>query len=75
MSEEGNEDVCYFCKRGAFIRRSEELAFHQWTDKGYVYCRVKGVVGVCDRCGSRHWNEEVEKLIELAVQFEYDKLP
>jgi hypothetical protein len=36
---------------------------------------VKGVVGVCDRCGSRHWNEEVEKLIEQAVQSEYDKLP
>jgi len=75
MSDIGNADVCYFCKTGKFIRRSEELTFHQWTDKGYVYCRVKGRVGVCERCGARDWSEDIEKLIEAAVQRQYDKLP
>ncbi len=75
MSEINNQDTCYYCKRGQFIRRAEELAFHQWTDKGYIYCRVKGMVGVCDRCGSRDWNEEMEALVKQAVQREYDKLP
>jgi hypothetical protein len=75
MSDNNNEDACYFCKTGKFIRRREELAFHQWTDKGYVYCRVSGVVGVCDRCGSRDWSEDMETLIKKTVQSEYDKLP
>ena len=75
MSNSENGEICYFCKRGKFTKRTEEIAFHQWTDKGYVFCRVNVVLGVCDRCGSRYWDAEMEALIEQAVRREYDKLP
>jgi hypothetical protein len=68
-------DMCPFCRKGRVVERTEEIAFHQWTDKGYVFCRVKGTLGVCDRCGSRDWNDDTEALIEAAVRREYDKLP
>jgi hypothetical protein len=75
MSNGGNGEICYFCKKGKLVRRTEDIAFHQWTDKGYVFCRVKGTLGVCDRCGSRDWNDDTEARIEAAVRREYDKLP
>jgi hypothetical protein len=75
MSNNENGEVCYFCKKGKFVRRTEKIAFHQWTDKGYIFCRVSTAVGVCDRCGSRHWTDDMEALIEAAVRREYDKLP
>lgn len=71
----GNGDICYFCKKGEFVKRTEQMTFHQWTDKGYVYCRVSVPLRVCDRCGSRDWTEETEALIDEAVRREYDKLP
>jgi hypothetical protein len=32
-------------------------------------------IGLCDRCGSIHWNQEAEALIEEAVRRGYEKLP
>ena len=75
MSTHQNGEICHFCKRGRFVRRTEQLAFHQWTDKGYVFCRVTASTKVCDQCGSRDWNEDLDKLIDEAVRKEYDKLP
>jgi hypothetical protein len=73
MPNEENGDTCFFCKKGKFVIRTEEIAFHQWTDKGYVFCRIPLSIGVCDRCGSRNWNDETEALIDEAVRKEYDK--
>jgi hypothetical protein len=75
MMSNGNGDICYFCKKGKFVKRTEQMTFHQWTDKGYVYCRVSVPLRVCGRCGSRDWTEETEALIDEAVRREYDKLP
>ncbi len=75
MSSIDNGGICYFCKKGRFLKQTEGIAFHQWTNKGYVYCRVEVPMRVCDRCGSRDWDEETEALIEEAVRREYDKLP
>jgi hypothetical protein len=75
MPSSGNGNLCYFCKRGHFVRISRQIAFHQWTDKGYVLCRVEVPVGVCDRCASCDWSEEAEGIIEAAVRREYDRLP
>ena len=44
---------CDFCKRGHVTKRYEQVSFHQWTDKGYIFCSVDVPVGVCDCCGSR----------------------
>jgi hypothetical protein len=37
---------------------------------GYIHCRAEVPIGLCDRCGSIHWNQEAEALIEEAVRRE-----
>jgi hypothetical protein len=66
---------CAFCKKGRIVTRKQELAFRQWTDRGYAHCRVEVPIGICDRCGSEHWNQEADAIVEEAVRREYDKLP
>jgi hypothetical protein len=29
---------------------------------------------LCDRCGSKHWNQEAEAIVEEVVRREYEKL-
>jgi len=66
---------CDFCRGGPVITRQEQMAFRQWTDKGYVHCRVLIPVGVCRRCGGKNWNDAAEAIIEEAVRQAYEKLP
>jgi hypothetical protein len=54
--------------------QDRQLAFRQWTDKGYVHCRAEVPIGLCDRCGSKHWNQEAEAIVEEVVRREYEKL-
>jgi C4-type Zn-finger protein len=75
MSTDQDREQCPFCKKGRLIERPEQLAFHQWTDKGYVFCRVAVAIGVCDNCGLRNWNEKIEAVVDEAVRREYRKLP
>jgi hypothetical protein len=75
MSKNQDRGQCPFCRKGRFIERPEQLAFHQWTDKGYVFCRVAVITSICNNCGWRDWNEEIEALIDEAVRREYKKLP
>jgi hypothetical protein len=65
---------CAFCKIGGVSRVTQQLAFRQWTDRGYVSCQVEIVVEVCDRCGAKSWDEDAEAIIEKAVRQEYEKL-
>ena len=66
---------CDFCRSGQVTRRDQYIAFRQWTDRGYVSCRVTVPLGVCDRCQSSHWNKEAEVIVEEAVRREYEKRP
>ena len=75
MSEPQNGETCPFCKKGRFSKRAQQLAFHQWTDKGYVFIRLALTIGVCDNCGWRDWNDDAEAVIDAAVRREYNKLP
>ena len=75
MSNGDEAERCDFCGKGHVVRTVQEMALHQWTDKGYVFCRVAIPLGVCDRCGLRTWYEEADKIIEEGVRREYDKLP
>lgn len=68
-------DLCDHCQRGRMVNRTQEIAFHQWTDKGYVYCTATIPVLICDECGTRTWDEQAEEVIERAVKEAYDKLP
>jgi len=74
MSDPSDTQVCDFCKVGHVAKRTEQVAFRQWTDKGYVLCRATIPFGACDRCGSRHWSEDAEAIVEDAVRSEYQKL-
>lgn len=74
MSSDKDGDTCYFCHKGKFVTRKEGIQFHQWTDKGYIFCRVNVSIGVCDQCGSRDWSEEADTVIEEAIRREYNKL-
>ena len=75
MSDPNDAQVCDFCKGGHVAKRDQQVTLRQWTDKGYVFCRATIPIGVCDRCGSRHWSEDAETIIEDAVRQEYRKLP
>jgi hypothetical protein len=74
MSNADNGGTCYFCKKGRFIEKDQEIAFKQWTDKGYVDCNVKLRVGVCDHRDAKDWKAQTEAIIRDAVRRERDKL-
>ena len=74
MCEIKESEVCVHCKRGRVGERMEEIAFQQWTDKGYVSCRATIPMDICDGCGSKSWGDAAEALIEEAVRRAYEKL-
>jgi hypothetical protein len=74
MSNADNGATCYFCKKGRFIEKDQDIAFKQWTDRGYVHCNVKLRVGVCDHGEAKDWNAKTEAIIRDAVRRERDKL-
>lgn len=75
MSQPDDAQRCDFCKRGHVTRHNQQLAFRQWTDKGYVFCRAEIPIGICDRCNSTHWNADAEAIVEAAVRQAYEELP
>ena len=66
---------CDFCKIGHVVESNQPIAFRQWTNKGYVSCRVTIPMIICETCGSKSWDEEAEATLNEAVRKEYDKLP
>jgi hypothetical protein len=75
MSDSSEGNACIFCKQGPVVKRQETIAFHQSTDKGYVFCRVSIPVATCEECGSMTWDEAAEAALEEAVRQAYEKLP
>jgi hypothetical protein len=74
MPNEESPDLCEFCACKKVIKSYEELAFHQWTSRGYVFCKVKIPMGTCEKCGARSWDDAAEAMIEQAVRREYERL-
>lgn len=74
MNTTQGSDTCVHCRRGRMVRRTQQIAFHQWTDKGYVACKATIPMTVCDACGAKTWDDESEALLEQAVKEAYDKL-
>ena len=74
MPESEYDELCAFCGQGKVIKRTEEMAFHQETDRGSVFCRVTIPMGICDRCGAKSWDAAAETIIDEAVRREFDKL-
>jgi hypothetical protein len=74
MSDLDHAQQCDFCREGRVSMRKQQLAFRQWTVRGYIHCRAEVPIGLCDRCGWEYWNQEAEAIIEEAVRREYEKL-
>jgi hypothetical protein len=74
MPDGERAELCEFCQQGSLKTRDEEMSFHQWTDRGYVSCRVTIPMKICGNCGMKTWDEAAEAVIEQAVSQAYDKL-
>jgi hypothetical protein len=74
MAAEDEPIICEYCKKGRLTKRMEEMAFRQWSDKGYIHCRVMILVGICDHCHANSLDPEADRLFDEAFQREYDKL-
>jgi hypothetical protein len=73
MTGNDKEVSCDVCKRGRVTKHSEEIGFRQWSDKGYVRCRVTVLVGLCEQCGAKSL-DTTSKILDEVFQREYDKL-
>ena len=67
--------VCDFCHMRQVIWRTEEMAFRQSSDKGYVHCRVELSIGTCQSCGTKSLKPGSDQILDAAFQKEYRKLP
>jgi hypothetical protein len=74
MTNGKDAEICEFCQQGNVFRRNDPMSFHQWTDRGYVRCRVTIPMGICDHCETKTWDEAAEAVIEQAVREAYDRL-
>jgi hypothetical protein len=74
MPDQSERENCILCKRGRVIERRQEIAFRQWTNKGYVYCRVTIPMRICTLCGLKTSDGRAEATLDEAVRQEYDKL-
>ena len=74
MSASNDAQRCDFCKSGQVIRRNEQIAFRQLINGRYVFCRVTIPLGVCDPCGSKHWTQDAEAIVDDTVRREYERL-
>ena len=75
MTENNDAPVCDLCRKGRLTVKMEEVAFRQWSDKGYVRCRVTVAMAACDACGTKSLAGDSDAIFDAAFQCEYDKLP
>ncbi len=75
MAAEDVPVTCEFCKKGRVTWHTEGMIFRQWSDKGYVHCRVVILTGTCDNCHLKSLDPEADNIFDAAFQREYDKLP
>jgi hypothetical protein len=67
-------EKCVLCNRGQLVDHTKNIAFHQYTDRGYVFCRVVIPMKICDHCGAQSWDARADAIMDDAVRREYDKL-
>jgi hypothetical protein len=74
MTAKSEASLCEFCKNGHISQRTREVAFRQWSDKGYVHCRVSLMVGICDHCQASTPAAGADRIFDEAFQREYNRL-
>jgi hypothetical protein len=71
MARKEETTICEFCRKGHVIQRLEDIAFRQWSDKGWISCQVAVSIGVCNVCNARTLLGG-DKILDEAFQREYD---
>jgi hypothetical protein len=62
------------CGEGYVTTHNATIAFRQWSDKGYIHCRVTIPIDICDRCNARYSSDpEIDKVLDEAFHREYEK--
>jgi hypothetical protein len=74
MAVEDEPVICENLQTGARDKRMEEMAFRQWSDKGYIHCRVTILIDTCNNCHRKYLEPGADKVLDEAFQREYDKL-
>jgi hypothetical protein len=74
MSAEDEPLICEICKQKRVTKRMGEMAFRQWSDEGYIHCRVTILIGACDNCCVKSLDPGSDKIFDEAFRREYDKL-
>lgn len=74
MAAEEEPVTCDICRKGRVIQRMEAMAFRQSSDKGYVRCHVRILIGTCEACGAKSLGPGSTKVLDEAFQREYAKL-
>ena len=74
MASKQRIGLCDYCGKGRVTWRLEEIAFRQWSDKGYVHCRATLPVGTCHNCQAKSLEESSDRIFDAAFQEGYDKL-
>jgi hypothetical protein len=72
---DNNIIICDICQKGLVTTKMEEMAFRQWSDKGYIQCRATVLMGTCDNCQAKSLGPDSDPIFDAAFQREYDKLP
>jgi len=72
MPHKEETTICEFCRKGHNIRHLEDIAFRQWSDIGWISCRVAVSIDVCNVCNARTLRGG-DKILDEAFQREYDK--
>jgi hypothetical protein len=75
MPVEDEFAFCDFCHQQGVNWQTEEMAFRQWSDRGYVHCRVEVAVGTCPSCGTKSLRPGSDQVLDAAFQDGYRKLP
>jgi hypothetical protein len=74
MEQQKRALVCDLCHKGQVVMKMEEIAFWQFSRKGYVPCRVAMMAGTCEVCGTKSLPLGSDRILEKAFQREYAKL-
>jgi hypothetical protein len=75
MSVNGEVTLCDFCHQNRVTWTIEVMAFRQWSDKGYVQCRVELPVGTCQSCDAKSLEPSSDRILDAAFEEAYRKLP
>ena len=74
MAAEEQPVICGICRKGRVLKRMEEMAFRQSSDKGYARCQVMVLIGTCEACGAKSLDPGSTKILDDVFQKEYSKL-